>query len=173
MELLAFGPADGTSYILASFLKDALFTALSLVVITGFLAAVAALGNLVLSPLFFASLPVLFALSLPIFSYGILCSVLSSNASSALASFLGILVVFVLVFAGSLSIASTAVRTGASAAAAVLQWFSPLYYATLCLKAAQGSSIAGMLGGIGLLLALSAALLAAGHLAISRRGVRA
>ncbi len=173
VELLAFGPADGTSYILASFFKDALFAALSLVVITGFLAAAAALGNLVLGPLFLASLPVLFALSLPVFAYGILCSVLSSNASSALGTFLGILLVFVLVFAGSLSIASTAVRTAASAAAAVLQWISPLYYATLCMKAVQGSSVAGLLGGIGLQLVLSAALLAAGHLAISRRGVRA
>jgi hypothetical protein len=173
VELLAYGPADGTSYIVASFLKDVAFTAASLVLIVGFLGAAAALGNLVLGPLFLASLPVLFALALAISAYGIICSVLSANASSALAAFIGILLVFLLVLAGSLSIASASVRTIASVAAAVLQWISPFFYASLCLRAVQGGGAAGMLGGIGLLLALAAVLLAAAHLAISRRGVRA
>jgi hypothetical protein len=173
VELLAYGPADGTSYIVASFLKDVAFTAASLVLIVAFLGAAAALGNLVLGPLFLASLPVLFALALAISAYGIICSVLSANASSALAAFIGILLVFLLVLAGSLSIASASVRTIASVAAAVLQWISPFFYASLCLRAVQGGGAAGMLGGIGLLLALAAVLLAAAHLAISRRGVRA
>ncbi len=173
VELLAYGPADGTAYIIASFLKDLAFTAASLAVIAGFLAAAAALGNLVLGPLFLTSLPVLLALALAVFAYGILCSVLSANASSALAAFIGILLVFLLVLAGSLSIASASVRTVASVAAAVLQWISPFFYASLCLRAVQGGSAAGVLGGIGFLLVLAALLLAAGHLAISRRGVRA
>jgi hypothetical protein len=173
VELLVYGPADGTSYIVASFLKDVAFTAASLALIAAFLGAAAALGNLVLGPLFLASLPVLFALALAISAYGIICSVLSGNASSALAVFLGILLVFLLVLAGSLSIASASVRTVASAAAAVLQWISPFFYASLCLRAVQGGSAAGVLGGIGLLLLLAAVLLAAAHLAISRRGVRA
>ncbi len=100
VELLAYGPADGTSYIIASFLKDIAFTAGSLALIAAFLWVGAALGNLVLGPLFLASLPVLFALSLAVFAYGILCSVLSANASSALAAFLGILLVFLLVTGG-------------------------------------------------------------------------
>jgi hypothetical protein len=173
VELLAYGPADGTSYIVASFLKDIAFTAASLLLIAAFLWAAAALGNLVLGPLFLASLPVLFALALAVFAYGILCSVLSANASSALATFLGILLVFLLVLAGSLSIASASVRTIASVAAAVLQWISPFFYASLCLRAVQGASVGGVLGGIGLLLVLTVALLAAAHVAISRRGVRA
>jgi hypothetical protein len=89
------------------------------------------------------------------------------------AAFIGILLVFLMVLVGSLSIVSASVRTGASIAAAVLQWISPFFYASLCLKAAQVGSLAGVLGGIGLLLALAAALMGAGHLAISRRGVRA
>ena len=173
VELLAYGPADGTSYIVASFLKDIVFTAATLALIAAFLAAAAALGNLVLGPLFLASLPVLFALALAVFGYGALCSVLSAHASSALAAFIGILLVFLLVLVGSLSIVSASVRTGASIAAAVLQWISPFFYASLCLKAAQVGSLAGVLGGLGLLLVLAAALIGAGHLAISRRGVRA
>jgi len=173
VELLAYGPADGTSYIVASFLKDVAFTAASLALIAAFLGTAAALGNLVLGPLFLASLPVLLALALAVFAYGILCSVLSTNASAALAAFIGILLVFLLVLAGSLSIASASVRTVASIAAALLQWISPFFYASLCLRAVQGGSVGGVLGGIGLLLVLAAALIAAGHLAISRRGVRA
>lgn len=173
VELLAYGPADGTSYIVASFLKDVAFTAGALVVIAAFLRAGAALGNMVLGPLFLASLPVLFVLSLAVFAYGILCSVLSANASSALAAFLGILLVFLLVLAGSLAIASDSVRSVAAVAAAILQWISPFFYASLCVRAAQGGSIPGLLGGIGLLVVLVAVLLAIAHFAISRRGVRA
>jgi hypothetical protein len=173
VELLAYGPADGTSYIVASFLKDVAFTAGSLVLIAAFLWAGAAMGNMVLGPLFLASLPVLFILSLAIFAYGILCSVLSANASSALAAFLGILVVFLLVLAGSLAIASDSVQTVAAVAAAILKWISPFFYASLCVRAAQAGSAAGMLGGIGLLVVLTAVLLALGHFTISRRGVRA
>jgi hypothetical protein len=173
VELLAYGPVDGTSYIVASFLKDVAFSAAALALIATFFGVAASLGNLVLGPLFLTFLPVLFAIALAFFAYGVLCSVLSANASSALAVFIGILLVFLLVLAGSLSIASASVRTVASIAAAVLQWISPFFYACLCLRAVHGGSIAGVLGGIGLLLVLAAALIGAGHLAISRRGVRA
>ncbi len=173
VELLTYGPADGTSYLVASFLRDVAFSAASLLVIAAFLWAAAALGNLVLGPMFLALLPVLFVLSLAVFAWGILCSVLSASPSSALAAFLGILLVFVVILAGSLSIASESVRTVASVAAAVVQWISPLYYASLCVRAAQAGSAAGVAGGLGLLVVLAALLLAAAHLAISRRGVRA
>ncbi len=173
IELLTYGPADGTSYIIASFLRDVAFTAAALLVIAAFLWAAAALGNLVLGPMFLTLLPVLFVLSLAVSAYGVLCSVLSANASSALAAFLGILLVFLLILAGSLSIASGSVRTVASIAAAIVQWVSPFFYASLCVRAAQAASAGGVLGGLGLLAVLTALLLSAGHLAISRRGVRA
>ena len=44
LELLAYGPADGTSYIVASFLKDIAFTAASLALIVAFL-GMAAMGD--------------------------------------------------------------------------------------------------------------------------------
>jgi hypothetical protein len=173
VELLAYGPADGTSYFIASFLKDAAFTAGALLLITGFLGIMAGIGNLVLGPLFGVSLPMLFLLSLATFAYGILCSILSSNASAALAAFLGIIAVFLLTLGGTLAIASVSVRTAASAVTAVVQWFSPLFYASLCVRAAQAGSAAGVLGSLGLLVLLAAALLAVSHFAIRRRGVRA
>lgn len=173
IELLTYGPADGTSYLLAAFLRDTAFAAAVLLVIAGFLWAAAALGNLVLGPMFLALLPVLFVLSLAVFGYGMLCSVISANASSALAAFLGILLLFVVILAGALSIASESVRTVASAAAAIVQWVSPLYYASLCVRAAQAGSAAGVAGGIGLLVVLTALLISFGALVISRKGVRA
>jgi hypothetical protein len=173
IELLLYGPVDGTSYIIASFLKDAAFAAGTVLVIAAFFWLSATMENLELGPLFLASLPVLFALSLAVFAYGIICSVLSANASSALAAFLAIQLLFLLILAGSFAITSASIRTLASVAAAVAQWISPFYYASLCARAAQTGGTAGVLGGIGLLLVLAAALLAAAHFAITRRGVRA
>jgi len=173
VELLAYGPADGTSYFIASFLKDAAITAGALLLIAGFLAICAGTGNLALGPLFGVSLPMLFLLSLATFAYGILCSILSGNASAALAAFLGIVAVFLLTLGGTLAIASDSVRTASSVAAAVVQWFSPFFYASLCVRAAQEGSALGILGSLGLLVLLAAALLAVSHFAIRRRGVRA
>jgi ABC-type multidrug transport system permease subunit len=173
VELLTYGPADGTAYLLASFIKDVAFAAASLLLITLFLWLAAAIGNLVLGPLFLLLLPVLLCASLAVFSYGVLCSILASNASSALAAFLGTLLLFLVVLAGSFSIASASVRTVSSVAAAIIQWFSPLFYTSMCVRAAQGGAAGSFLGGIGLMLVLSAALLGLSHLAVRRRGVRA
>jgi hypothetical protein len=173
VELLSYGPSDGTSYLMASFLRDVGSSAFALLVIAGFMAAAAALGNLALGPMFLFCLPLLFLVSLAVSAYGILCAILSSNPSSALAAFFGIMLLFLLSLGGQLAIAGASVRTVASVAAAVLQWVSPLWAASLCLRAFQAGSLAALLLGIGLMLALTAALLVAGHLAIRRRGVRA
>ncbi len=173
LELFAYGPADGTSYILASFLKDTIFSAAALLLTAGFLAVAALLGNLMLGPLFLLSLPILFFLSLAVFAYGALCSVVASNASSALAAFLGILVVFVAMLAGALSISSASVRTLSSVVGAILQWVSPFYYAALSVKATQAGSVPSFLGGLALLIALAGVLLAASQGLLKRKGVRA
>ena len=173
VELLTYGPADGTAYFAASYIKDVFFSALALVLIALFLSVLGAADNLSLGPLFFTALPILFFLTLAVLAYGVLCSIISANASSALALFLGVLLVFLLVLTGALSIASDSVRTVSSVAAAIVQWISPFFYASLCMRAAQGGSAGAVLGGIGLTVALAAALLAVSHLAIRSRGVRA
>jgi hypothetical protein len=173
VELLAYGPADGTSYLMASFLKDTLFTLIALTAVLLFFLLVALVNNLVLGPLFFCSLSVVFFLALAIFAYGVLCSILTSNASSAIALFLAILVFFSLVLGGSFIIASVQVRTVSSFTAAVVQWFSPFFYFSFSLRSFSGGNTAGFLGGIALLLVLSAMLLALSHVAIGMKGVRA
>lgn len=173
VELLTYGPADGTSYFAASFLKDLFFSAVSLVFIAIFLGVCAAANNLALGPMYFTALPVLFFLTLAVLASGVLCSAVTLNASSALAAFLGIHLVLLLVLTGELSIASDSVRTVSTIMAAILQWISPFFYASICLRAAQGGGPFAVLGGIALTMLLAAILLAVSHLAILRRGVRA
>jgi ABC-type transport system involved in multi-copper enzyme maturation permease subunit len=173
VELFAYGPADGTSYFLGSFIKDALLSAGALVVLTLYFLLLAAVQNLVIGPLFYAALPVVYLLSLSLSAFGILCSTIVSHAAAALALFLGIVVVFCGVMVGSLSASGSTVRAAAEIASMVIQWFSPLYYAALCARGYSGGSGLGYAGGLALLGALSAAVLAGSHFLIRRRGVRA
>lgn len=173
IELLTYGPADGTAYFMASFLKDVVFAAGSLALLTLFFVIAALLGNLDPGPLFLKSLPILFLLSLSVFAYGVLCSVLASNSSSSLALFFALMVVFAALLVGTLSISSETVRTLASVVASFFQWFSPFYYAVLAVRSTQAGSWVGFIGGMVLLVVLTFALLAASHGFLSRRGVRA
>ena len=70
LELIAYGPADGTSYFLASLAKDVLLTLLSLAVLLAFLLVAAALNNLILGPAFTVNLAMLFLLATAIYAYG-------------------------------------------------------------------------------------------------------
>ena len=150
--------------------RDVVLTAAVLLVVSLFLWVAAAAGNLVLGPLFLVCLPLLFLFAVAAFAWGAFCSVVSSNASAALAAFLGILLVFLAVLAASFAMTEGSARTVTTVIAAVVQWVSPLYYASLSLRALQGGNVPGLLGGMALQLCLSAALLVAGHLVISRRG---
>jgi hypothetical protein len=172
IELLTYGPANGTSYMLASFLKDVLFSAAALVVFALFFAVGALMGNLVLGPSFFVSLVVLFFISLSVFAYGAFLSVIASSAATALAAFAGIMVIFAAMLVGSLSLAGDSVRTIVSVMSAILQWLSPFFYASLTFRAAETASAAGFVLGLGLTVVLTAALLAAGHGLLRRKGVR-
>jgi hypothetical protein len=173
VELLTYGPADGTSYVIGTFLKDTVLSLAALAAITVFMAISAAAGNLVLGPLFFWALPVLFLAALAVFAYGTLCSIIASNASSALALFVGVLLVFLVILGGSYSIASAPVRSVTSVAAAVVQWISPFFYAAMCFRGLQGAGAGVLAAGIALLAALAAVLLAVSHLIITGKGVRA
>jgi hypothetical protein len=172
LELLLYGPADGSAYFLAGFLKDVGFSAAALLVLAGFFWLTAGVGNMVLGPLFLLLLPLLLLLSAACSAWGILSSILCSNAAASLAVFLAIMAAFTLMLVGSLSVTADTLRSFASTASVVLQWVSPLFYAALCIGAAEQGSAGGALGAIAHLVVLSAVLLGLSHLAISRRGVR-
>jgi hypothetical protein len=169
VELLAYGPADGTAYCFASFLRDAVLATSSLLVILGFLGVEAVTGSMVLGPRFFTTLAAVWTAALALSGWGILCCVVTAGASSTLALFAGLALLFLVVLGGSFTISSAPVRAASVAAAWAVQWFSPFHYMVLALRA-RG---VGLAGALLLQLVLTAALLAASHFVISRRGVRA
>jgi hypothetical protein len=173
VELVAYGPADGTSYLIASSIKDLLLTLAAIVVQLAFLAAAAALYNYVAGPGLFAAALVAFFLSLALSAYGSLASMLATNASSALALFLGIVAFFLVVLFGSFAIVGEYVRSLSTVLAYAVQWISPFFYGNLSLRAGAAGDPVGFIGGLALLAVLSVAVLAASHFIVRARGVRA
>ena len=173
IELLTYGPADGTSYLLASLARDVTLTALTLAVLLAHLALAAAIHNLALGPTFLVAVPVVLLVAIAIHAYGLLASVVTATGSSALALFLGILALFLAVLAGSVAIVSDYVRTLSTVVSWGVQWVSPFFYGGLCLQGQFAGRPFAVAGGLALLAILSAAVLAASHLVFRARGVRA
>jgi len=173
VELLAYGPADGTSYFLAFLAKDLAATLLYLAALTGFLAVTAALHNLVLGPTFFHCLALLPFFAAAVYAWGIFASTLTDNSASALAVFLALMVFFLLVFLGSFTIVGGYVASLSTVLAWIVRWFSPLFYWDQALRAAEGARWPLYLLHLVLLLVVAAAVLAASHLILRARGVRA
>lgn len=172
LELITYGPADGSSYFLASLIKDVLLTLLSLAVLLVFLLIAAALNNLVLGPTFFVNLAVLLFLAACVFTYGVLASTLTDNSASAIAVFLGLMLFFLVVLMGSFTIVSGYVRNLASVFAWVVKWVSPLFYWDLGIGAAEVGAWGMYVLSLALLAVLSAAVLLASHFILKARGVR-
>lgn len=98
---------------------------------------------------------------------------LTMNASSALALFLGIVAFFLVVLFGSFAIVGEYVRSLSTVIAYAIQWISPFYYGNLSLQASTAGSPLGVIGGLALLAVLAALVLTASHFIIRARGVRA
>jgi hypothetical protein len=172
LELLAYGPADGTSYFLAALIKDILMTAIYLVVLFVFLQIAGLLNNLILGPSFYYSLIVLFFMSVAIYAYGILASSLTDNSASAIAVFLGLILFFIIIMMGSFTVVSGYVRNLASVFAWIIKWISPLFYWDLALRFVEVGNWGMYFIGAGLLLVLAAVVLFISHLTIKTRGLR-
>jgi len=173
LELLAYGPADGTSYFLAALIKDILMTAIYLVVLLLFLFIAGLLNNLILGPSFYYSLVILFFLSIAIYAYGIFASSLTDNSASAIAVFLGLILFFIIIMMGSFTVVSGYVRNLASVLAWIIKWISPLFYWDLALRFVEMGNWGMYFIGVALLLLLSVVVLFISHLTIKTRGVRA
>ncbi len=173
IELLSYGPADGTAYLIASFGKDLALLAVAALFLLVFMTVAAPLYNFALGPGLVTVLLSGFFLSAAFLAWGILASALAGNASSSVAIFLGVLILFFVLLLGSLSIASSTVRSVSSVIAWTIQWVSPFFYASLGLTAFSAGDVPGFILGLALQMVLAAVLLFAGHLAMSARGVRA
>lgn len=172
VELLTYGPADAAAYLLAALVKDLLLTLVALAVLLAYLLAAAGLNNLVLGPAFFASLIILFFVAAAVYGYGVLAASLTDNSASAVALFLGVILLFGGVMAGSFTVVEGYARDLASVAAWAIQWLSPLFYWHLALRAAEVGNWGLYLAAALLLALLAAVLLGAGHLTMKLRGVR-
>ncbi len=172
MEMIAYGPADGTSSILAAFSKDVVLSVLYLVVLIAFFGLTAALYNLVLGPAFLTAVVAIPFLAFALFAYGVLASTLTDNSASAVGLFLGMVILFTAVLLSSFTVVTGYVRTVSTALAAIVQWVSPLFYWTLAIESGELGNTGGFVGSLLAQLALAAIVLALAHLAIRTRGVR-
>ena len=173
IELITYGPADGTSYLIASLARDVALTAATLTVLLAHLALAAAIDNLALGPTVFVAGAILLLMAIAIHAYGLLASVVTATGSSALALFLAVLVLFLAVLVGSLAITGTYVRTLSTVVSWGVRWVSPFFYGSLCFQGLFAGRPLAVAGGLALLTILAAAILAASHLVIRVRGVRA
>jgi hypothetical protein len=173
VELIVYGPADGTSYLIATYVKDLILVLLAAAAVLGFTIAAAPIYNLVAGPQLFLTALVAVFVSFSLFAYGVFASMVTANASSSLALFLGIVAFFLVVFLGSFAIVGEYARSLSTVVGSAVQWVSPFFYANLALQSNAAADPLGFLGGLALMLVLSAAILAASHFIIRARGVRA
>ncbi len=173
LELIAYGPADGTAYILASLAKDLACTAVFLVVLLSFFAISALVFNLVLGATFFLAFALLFFLAFAVYAYGILASVVTDNEASSVALFIALFVFFAFIYIGSFALAGGYVKDLAGTLAWIAQWFSPLFFWNAGLDSADGGNYLLCFGSLACTIALGVALLFLSHVILRAKGVRA
>ncbi len=173
IELITYGPADGTSYFAAGVIKDILFTILHILTMIIFLAIAAGINNLVLGPGIFLSFILVFILSIGFSAYGVFASTVSENPASAIAIFLGMLLFFFIILMGSFTIVSRYVQNLSSIFSWILKWLSPFYYWNLGLRAIEVGAWGMFFLSIILSLALSFFMLFISHVILRNKGVRA
>ena len=173
VELVVYGPADGTSYFLASYVKDLVLGAAGVAVLMLFLLLAAAANNLYLGPMLMQSLAIILPLAAAGFAYAILAAVTTDNAAASIALFAAVGILFLLLLAGRFMIVEGYARNLANVLGWILQWASPLFYWGLGLRSVGFGNPGMFLLCILLLLALSAALLTAASRILNARGVRA
>ena len=157
---------------MGSLIKDVLFTLLYIFVLFLFLGLAALINNLVMGPMFFYSLPLIFFISLAIYAFGILASTLSDSAATAVAFLAGVLLFFLIILFGSFTIVSAYVRNVANVFAWIVKWLSPFFYWNIGLRAAETGNVPMFILSLLLLILLTVVILLLSNLITKRRGVR-
>ncbi len=172
IELLTYGPSDGTSYFLGSLAKDVLLSAAALLALILFFSLAGIVDNIAVTPRLFEEVFLLLFSAVAIFAYGILVSSITDSANSALSLFFAGFVLLAVSLVGSYAIVGGYVRSLSTIAAWIVQWFSPFFYWSLGTKAAIAGEFGGFVLGIAGLIVLTVAVLTASHFIIRSRGVR-
>jgi hypothetical protein len=172
IELIIYGPADGTSYIIASLIKDLILTIFYIAEILVFNWITAVINNLALGPMYFYFMGILFFLSMTVYSYGIFSSVITENPASALTLFIGIILFFSIIQMGSFMIIRGYISNFSNITASIIKWISPLFYLNLGIKAFYFRGIANYAESLVLFLGLNFVLIFSSHLILKIRGIR-
>jgi len=172
LELLNYGPSNSFSFSLAFLLKDLFFSASFSLLLVIFFSISAFLNNFIIGSDFFIFVVMIFFLVVGVLSYGILSVSLTDNAASSLALFFGLLMFFSVVQIGSYAVTGEYVGNLSSAVSWVVRWFSPVFYWTVGIRAAEYGNVPLQLLSISLLIVLSVALLFMSRIALFVRGMR-
>ncbi len=172
IELLTYGPADGTAYFIASMLRDVILTIVSIAVLSVFFGVCALLNNLVLGPMFLHSMLLIFFMSVAIFGYGTLASTLTDSSATAVALFIGIMTFFLAIMMGSFTIISRYVQTLSGVLLWAVKWLSPFYYWDLGMRAFEEAKAGATVLNFGLLATLTVVMLFLSHITLRAKGVR-
>jgi hypothetical protein len=173
IELIAYGPADGTSYIIASLAKDLVCSAVSLCVLLVFFALSAIIFNLALGSTFFFAIPVVFFFAFAVFAYGIFASTITDNEASSVTVFIALFVFFGLIQIGSFALISGYTKDLSGTLAWIAQWFSPFFYWNAGLDFLDAGNFLLYAGCLACMILLGSGLLVASHFILKTRGVRA
>ncbi|MCK5155100.1 MAG: hypothetical protein KAQ69_01630 [Spirochaetales bacterium] len=172
IELLAYGPVDGTSCFLAFYIKDIILTIFYLLFLILFLIMAALLNNLVLGPAFLYTLVVTFFMAMLLYSISILASVLTDSGASAMVLYIGIILFLLIVIMGSFTIGSAYVRSFSSVLSWLINWFSPFFYWGLALSFLEVGNMLAYFLILLVMMVLSGLFLFLSHQVIKIRGVR-
>ncbi len=172
LELLMYGPADGTSYLIGSFVKDTFLTLISMVLLFMFFQITGTIYNVIAGPMIYFSMIILFVLALSIYAYGIFVSTISNSSSFSITLFIGGIFLFFIIIMGSFTIISSYIRSLASVVSWILQWLSPFFYWQTATRALNTGNIGMFVLSTVLLCGLTTTFLIAGHIALRLKGVR-
>jgi len=172
VELLSYGPVDGTTYFIASLVKDLIMAFVSIAIVMIFLLITAVLNNLVVGSTAFLSLILIFFLTPVVFAYGILASSLTDNSASALVMFLMLMVFFLFIIMGSFTIVDNNIQNIAGEFSRILNWISPFFFFRVGMRGVAAGNIIPYLLSLLFLSVLGFVILLASHLILRIRGVR-
>ena len=173
IELVTYGPADGTSFLIGTLVRDVIVSGVALGVISLFCVIVAAAFNMALGSRFLPAALAYLLVAVAFFGYGLVASALADGPAAATALLLLVTLLFGALFVASYVLVGGYVATLSAVVAAALQWISPLYYLGRAYTAINAGNTAAYMLSLGGLIALTAACLGCGSIVVRYRGVRA
>lgn len=128
LRLISFGPADGTSFIIGTLIKDIFFYVIALAVLICFFVLCAIINNLLLGPKFFFGILTIFAFALCVSAYGVFSSSVTGNSGAAVALFSAIMMASVAIHIGSFMKLEDQTDVLSSILLKIARWASPIFY---------------------------------------------